>query len=370
MCNLLTNRPFPTGVKMSTHGAPHFKLGVAALLVILGLSSANRLWSQLPDAHINTVALKLFQPLPAVMESSANPITDAKVRLGRMLYYEKRLSAGQDISCNTCHPLDAYGAEEEAVSTGHQNQKGTRNAPTVYNAAGHIAQFWDGRAADVESQAKGPVLNPVEMALPSEAAAVRVLASMPEYVALFHQAFPGEQDPVTFINMALAIGAFERGLVTPARWDRFLNGDTAALSEAEHAGFNTFTATGCHGCHYGAYVGGNSFERLGLVKPWPNQSDLGREQITNLPADRLVFKVPSLRNVAKTEPYFHDGSIATLDEAIRQMAVHQRGYRLSDAEVKSIVAWLDALTGEIPLDYIKPPALPKSTPNTPAPAGE
>jgi len=354
---------------MLNHGAPSLKLGLGAFLLILVFSSGRHLWSQVSDVQINTAALRMFRPLPAVMDSTENPVTEAKVRLGRMLYYETRLSAGQDISCNTCHPLDAYGAENEAVSTGHRNQKGTRNAPTVYNAAGHFVQFWDGRAADVEAQAKGPVLNPVEMAMPSDAAAVRVLASMPEYVALFHQAFPKEKQPVTFDNMALAIGAFERGLVTPSRWDRFLNGDSSALSSAEKAGFNTFVAAGCHTCHNGAYVGGNSFQRLGIIKPWPNQSDLGREQVTKQAADRLVFKVPSLRNVAKTGPYFHDGSIATLEEAIRNMAVHQRGSRLSDADLKSIVTWLNALTGEIPYDYIKPPALPKSTPNTPAPVG-
>lgn len=355
---------------MSDHGGLSFKFGFAALLFVFVLSLVRPLWCQKTEIPISTSALKLFRPLPAVMDSPDNPVTEPKVKLGRMLYYETRLSAGQDISCNTCHPLDAYGAETEPVSTGHQNQKGSRNAPTVYNAAGHFVQFWDGRAANVEEQAKGPVLNPVEMAMPSDAAAVRVLASMPEYVALFRQAFPGEQDPVTFNNMALAIGAFERGLVTPSRWDRFLGGDNSALSGDEKAGFNEFVAAGCQTCHNGAYVGGNSFQRLGIIKPWPNQSDVGRQQITHQAADRMIFKVPSLRNVAKTGPYFHDGSIATLEEAIRDMAVHQRGSKLSDAQVKSIVTWLDALTGDIPLDYIRPPTLPKSTGSTPAPGGE
>ena len=162
---------------------------LAAFLFILVLMP---LISWMSDVQINAAALKLFRPLPAVMDSPDNPVTEAKVRLGRMLYYETRLSANQDISCNTCHPLNAYGAESESVSTGHRSQKGNRNAPTVYNAAGHFVQFWDGRAPDVEDQAKGPVLNPVEMAMPSEAAAVRVLASMPEYVALFREAFPNE----------------------------------------------------------------------------------------------------------------------------------------------------------------------------------
>ncbi len=357
---------------MSNHGLP-LKLGFAALslaALALVLTSTNYLSSQVSDVDVNGAAMKLFRPLPAVMESPDNPITDAKVKLGRMLYYETRLSAGQDISCNSCHSLDAYGAESERVSTGHKKQQGTRNAPTVYNAAGHFVQFWDGRAPDVEEQAKGPVMNPIEMAMSSEAAAVRVLASMPEYAALFRQAFPKDKDPISFNNMALAIAAFERGLVTPSRWDRFLAGDKSALTPAEKAGFNKFAASGCPACHNGAYVGGNSFQKLGIVTPWPDQSDSGRQRITKQDADKLVFKVPSLRNVAKTAPYFHDGSIPTLEKAIRAMAVHQRGSQLSDADVKSIATWLDTLTGEIPLDYIKAPQLPKSTPGTPAPAGE
>lgn len=357
---------------MSNHGTS-FKIGFAVLpfmilaMLLIWVSSVS---SQVSNVEANAAALKLFRPLPSVMDSPDNPVTDAKVKLGRMLYYETRLSAGHEISCNSCHSLDAYGAESEPVSTGHKNQKGKRNAPTVYNAAGHFVQFWDGRAPDVEEQAKGPVLNPIEMALPSDAAAVRVLASMPEYVGLFRQAFPKDKDPISFNNMALAIAAFERGLVTPSRWDRFLSGDNSALTAAEKAGFNKFAAAGCAACHNGAYVGGNSFQRLGVVTPWPDQSDLGRQQVTKQDADKLVFKVPSLRNVTKTAPYFHDGSVPTLEKAIRAMAVHQRGNQLSDGDVKAIVAWLDTLTGEIPLDYIKPPALPKSTSSTPAPGGE
>jgi len=352
---------------MSHPRTVHFSSRAAVLFFALILLPVTALFSQSSRMQINESALKLFRPLPAVMESPDNPVTDAKVKLGRMLYYEKRLSANQQISCNTCHPLDAYGSETDSVSTGFKNQKGSRNAPTVYNAAGHFVQFWDGRAATVEEQAKGPVLNPVEMALTSDAAAVRVLASIPEYVALFKESFPKDKDPVSFDNMALAIGAFERGLVTPSRWDRFLSGDESALSDDEKAGFNRFVAAGCATCHNGAYVGGNSFQRLGVAKPWPNESDVGRAQVTNQNADRLVFKVPSLRNISKTGPYFHDGSVPTLDQAIRQMAVHQRGTQLSSADVKSIITWLNSLTGQIPAAYIELPALPKSTATTPGP---
>ncbi len=340
------------------------------LPLTLVLIPATYLLSASGKVQVNAEALKLFAPLPSVMSSPGNPVTDAKVKLGRILYYDPRLSANQKISCNTCHPLDAYGAESERVSTGYKNQKGNRNAPTVYNAAGHFVQFWDGRAPTVEEQAKGPITNPVEMAMPSDAAAVQVIKSMPKYVALFQAAFPNDKDPITYDNMALAIGAFERGLVTPSRWDTFLGGDSSALTDAEIKGFNTFAATGCQWCHSGPYVGGSAYQKLGVVRPWPSQSDQGLYQVTKDENDKMVFKVPSLRNIKKTAPYFHDGSVSTLDQAIRNMAVHQRGVSLTDAQVKSIEIWMDSLTGQVPMSYIKPPELPKSTSQTPRPSSE
>ena len=192
-----------------------------------------------------------------------------------MLYYEPRLSKGQDISCNSCHMLDKYGVDLQPTSDGHKGKQGDRNSPTVYNAAGHFVQFWDGRAADVEEQAKGPVMNPVEMAMPSEKRVVAVLKSIPEYVELFKQAFPEDKDPVSYRNMARAIGAFERKLVTPSRWDKFLRGDSRALTNEEKAGFNLFMETGCQACHMGTYLGGNMYQMLGLAKPWPDASDPG-----------------------------------------------------------------------------------------------
>ncbi len=341
-----------------------------ALLLILVLIPVSYLLSASGKVQVNAEALKLFAPLPTVMGSPDNPVTVEKVILGRMLYYDPRLSANQKISCNSCHPLDAYGAESTPVSTGHKNQKGSRNAPTVYNAAGHFVQFWDGRAPTVEEQAKGPITNPVEMAMPSNAAAVQVIESMPEYVALFQKAFPGDKDPITYHNMALAIGAFERGLVTPSRWDAFIEGDQSALTDAEKSGFNTFAATGCQWCHYGPYVGGAVYQKLGVVKPWPSETDQGRYQVTKDELDKMVFKVPSLRNIKKTGPYFHDGSVPGLDQAIRNMAIHQRGVALTNAQVKSIETWMDSLTGQLPMSYIKPPELPKSTSQTPLPSSK
>ena len=316
---------------------------------------------------VDPAQLELFEPLPEVIPSEDNPLTEEKIALGRMLYYETRLSKSQELACNSCHKLDSYGVDNEPTSDGFRGQRGDRNSPTVYNAAGHFVQFWDGRAPDVEEQAKGPVLNPVEMAMPSEKQVVAVLKSMPEYVEAFKKAFPGEKNPVTYDNVAKAIGAFERKLVTPSRWDKFLKGDQAALTNAEKAGFNDYMDAGCQACHAGTYLGGNHYQRLGAVKPWPDASDPGREKITKDAADRLVFKVPSLRDVEKTAPYFHSGKVATLEEATSLMGQYQLGKNLSPEKVKSIVAFMKSLTGEIPAEYIQRPELPKSTSKTPPP---
>jgi cytochrome c peroxidase len=321
----------------------------------------------LAAAGIDSGALKMFAPLPAVIESAENPITEAKVRLGRMLYYEPRLSKSQEVACNNCHLLDKYGVDNQPVSEGHKGLKGNRNAPTVYNAAGHVAQFWDGRAPDVEEQAKGPVMNPVEMAMPSSAQVLAVLKSIPEYPAAFKEAFPGEADPVTFDNLGRAIAAFERKLVTPSPWDRFLRGDRGALTAAQLRGFDKFVAAGCAACHNGAYVGGGSFQKLGLVKPWTKDADPGRFAVTKNEGDRRSFKVPSLRNIEKTGPYFHDGSVPALGQAVSLMAEYQGGRTLPPADVEAIVAWLRTLTGQIPAEYIRKPALPRSTAATPKP---
>jgi cytochrome c peroxidase len=316
---------------------------------------------------IDPVKLQMFQPLPEVASSGVNPVTEEKVALGRMLYYETRLSKGQDIACNSCHMLDKYGVDNQPTSDGHKGQKGDRNSPTVYNAAGHFVQFWDGRAADVEAQAKGPVMNPVEMAMPSEKQVVAVLTSMPEYVEAFKKAFPEDKDPVNYENMAKAIGAFERKLITPSRWDKFLRGDQNALTNEEKTGFNTYMEVGCQACHAGAYLGGNLYQKLGAVKPWPDTSDPGREKVTKNEADRMVFKVPGLRNVEGTSPYYHNGKVETLELAVSRMGEYQLGKTLTDSQVNSILTWLKTLTGDVPAEYIKAPVLPKSTAKTPKP---
>lgn len=290
-----------------------------------------------------------------------------RVDLGRMLYYDVRLSKGQNISCNSCHPLDQYGMDSQATSPGHGGKRGARNSPTVFNAGLQFVQFWDGRAPDVEVQAQGPVLNPIEMAMPSEAAVVAVLKSIPGYVVAFRRAFPADRNPISLKNVGEAIGAFERGLITPARWDNFLKGNPDALTDEEKAGFNAFVSNGCGSCHRGSLVGGRDFQRLGLNKEYPDTSDPGRYKVTQRETDRMYFKVPSLRNVAKTNPYFHNGAVSSLHEAVQQMAEYQGKNRIGASETNSIVAWLKTLTGDISAEYIKPPVLPQSTASTPKP---
>src|SRR5690606_10495714 len=259
-----------------------------------------------------------------------NPSTPEKVELGRQLYWDARLSKNHDVSCNSCHMLDKYGVDNKPVSEGHRKQTGTRNSPTVYNAANHFVQFWDGRAANLEEQAKGPVLNPVEHGLKDEAALLAVINSIPEYVEAFGKAFPEDNPAVTFDNFAKAVAAFERTLITPAPWDAFLKGDKNALTEDQKKGFLAFMDAGCQTCHSGEHLGATMFQRLGSVKPWPDppegkEPDLGRYDVTKQDSDKMMFKVPGLRSVAKTAPYYHDGSVEDLGAAVQLMAEHQLG---------------------------------------------
>ncbi|MCA2981020.1 MAG: cytochrome-c peroxidase [Myxococcaceae bacterium] len=314
--------------------------------LLLLLSSCLALQA-LADGLLDT-AKATFRPLPKQYDSKDNPVTPEKVELGRLLFFDKRLSKNHDVSCNSCHDVAKYGVDGDQFSTGHKKQKGGRNSPSVYNAGNHVAQFWDGRAATLEDQAKGPVLNPIEMAHPDAATVEKLLKSIPGYAPLFAKAFPGVKEPITFDTMAKAIGAFERTLVTPGRWDAFLAGDEKALTDAEKKGLETFIATGCIGCHMGEGVGGGSYQKLGAVTPVPGLKDKGRYEVTKKDADLFVFRVPSLRNVAKTAPYLHDGTVKTLPEAVTFMAKHQLGKELKKADVDAIVTFLNALTGELP----------------------
>mgnify|MGYP001551463168 FL=1 len=334
------------------------------VLCVLALAACDKKEPPPAPAAFEASELAALKSLPKGADpASANP---DRVALGKMLYFEARLSKNHDVSCNSCHHLDAFGVDGAPTSEGHRKQHGNRNAPTVLNAAVAFRQFWDGRAADVEEQATGPIVNPVEMAS-SEPRVVATLASMPEYVSAFGRAFPGESAPITLKNVGIAIGAFERELVVAAPIDRWLDGDRSARGREQRAGAAAFAHAGCPSCHMGSGIGGAIYQKAGFVKPWPNQKDQGRFDLTKQESDRMMFKVPSLRNVTKTGPYFHDGSVASLEEAVRMMGRYQLGKELSDADVKSIVVFLDALSAAPPAELVAPPALPKSTDATPKP---
>lgn len=310
------------------------------------------------SADLTPADLGMFAALPARMDIAGQPATEAQIDLGRSLYYETVLSDGHDISCNSCHPLNGFGADGRRLSFGHKGQLGSRNSPTVYNAAAQTAQFWDGRAPTVEEQAKGPILNPAEMGMTGSDAVLEHMRGSATYRAAFAAAFPNEANPITYDNVGRAIGAFERGLVTPSRWDAFLKGDATALNDQEKRGARTFIAAGCTACHAGPLVGGQVFQKAGLVQPWPSAADSGRIVVTKQAADLYVFKVPALRNVAMTGPYFSDGSVTSLDSAIVLMGRYQLGVNLSTQQVGDIHAWLQTLTGTIPVAYIAQPPLP------------
>lgn len=292
--------------------------------------------------------LPLFgQPLHSVFDIPRSELDSLRIELGRLLYHDKRLSRDDSISCNSCHDTQAYGVDGKRFSLGFDNHLTKRNSPSSFNAFMHIAQFWDGRAARVEEQAKGPILAEGEMAMPSGKAVVAKLSAISGYEELFAAAFPESKSPITYDHIGTAIGAYERLFVTPGPFDRFLAGDDSALNDQQKQGLTRFVANGCTTCHTGTLLGGGLYQKLGLIKAWHNQKDQGRYALTKNEADRMFFKVPSLRNVAETAPYFHDGSASTLDEAIAMMARHQLGIELPPSDIALIKAFLESLTGEL-----------------------
>lgn len=303
--------------------------------------------SKLKDVlvEIPSQDLEGYSPLPIDFFLPGEEANIELISLGKKLFNEKSLSASNEISCSSCHDLTKAGTDLQQFSKGHNKSLTGRNSPTVLNAAGHAFQFWDGRVMTVEDQALGPILAAGEMAMPNEESVVALLKSRPEYIDVFKKAFPDQMDPITFKNVGIAIGSYERTLSTPSRWDMFLDGDKNALSDDEKKGFITFNKTGCGTCHSGSLLGGHMFMKVGVVHPWPNQSDLGRFEVTKNETDKMVFKVPSLRNVAVTGPYFHDGSVANLNAAVKMMAYYQLGKDLTDEEVGLIEAWLGSTSG-------------------------
>ncbi len=290
-------------------------------------------------------ALELVAPIPERMPG-AEKDTKEQVGLGRRLFFEKRLSQNGSQSCNSCHAVDKGrgGVDNQPTSPGAFGKRGGRNSPTVLNAGFHLAQFWDGRAENLEAQAKGPILNPIEMAMPDPKEVLARLRADKRYVREFSKAFPDQADPLTYDNLAQAIAAFERTLVTRDRFDDFLKGSDRALTELERRGLHEFLTVGCATCHNGPLIGANGFRKIGILEPYSNQADKGRIEVTKDEADEFVFKVPSLRNIALTGPYFHDGKHSQLAEAVREMGRLQLGQRLSDEQVTSIVAFLNTLS--------------------------
>ncbi|TLP43772.1 cytochrome-c peroxidase [Cohaesibacter sp. CAU 1516] len=333
----------------------------AAVLAASQIASANELLEEAKD---------YFKPIPSVVPAvKDNAVTSDKIELGKMLFFEPRLSSSALISCNTCHNLGMGGDDNLETSIGHGWQKGPRNAPTVLNAVFNIAQFWDGRAEDLKAQAKGPVQAGVEMASTPERVET-TLKSMPAYVEAFTKAFPGEEKPVTFDNMAKAIEAFEATLITPySRFDQFLEGNTKVMTAMEQEGLQLFMDKGCSACHAGVNIGGEGYYPFGVVeKPGADilpSGDKGRFAVTKTADEEYVFRAGPLRNIELTAPYFHSGKVWDLEQAVAIMATSQLGEEMSDEEIKKITAFLKTLTGEQPkVDY---PILPVETQETPKP---
>ncbi|MGA9335467.1 MAG: cytochrome-c peroxidase [Rudaea sp.] len=336
-------------------------------LMIIGCLATGQVWSQ---EALMKQAQALFKPLPATAPKlPGNAATPAKVELGKMLYFEPRLSESHSINCNSCHMVGMGGVDLQETSLGHRWQHGGRNAPTVYNAVFDVAQFWDGRAKDLEQQAGGPLINPVEMDT-TEAHVVEQLKGIPGYAGVFAKAFPGTADPITFDNVRKAIALFEATLITPnAPFDRFLKGDDKALDAPQKEGLTLFINKGCVACHNGINIGGSRYAPFGVVeRPGADilpPADKGRFAVTKTASDEYVFRVPSLRNIALTAPYFHTGKVWDLRQAVAIMGSSQLGATLSDEDVSKIDAFLGSLTGDQP--RVTLPILPPSVATTPRP---
>lgn len=304
------------------------------------------------DSAIWTKAQGFFKALPAVAATESNTITESKVKLGQVLFYDPRISKSGKSSCNSCHNLSTYGVDLVKASADSLDNPTGRNAPTVLNAALHNMQFWDGRALTIEEQAGKPILNQEELAVPHLGFLVNRLRNDSTYRVLFNDAFPGEMIPVSYSNLQKAIGAFERTLLTPSRFDGYMAGDLDALTGQEKEGLLLFMESGCASCHNGVGVGGGSMQRFGIFTDYrtlthSRMDDEGRLNITGDHSEKDKFKVPGLRNVGMTYPYFHDGSIASLDSSVKIMGLTELNKKFTPAEISSIVAFLHTMTGDI-----------------------
>lgn len=341
-------------------------LGLIASIIIISCNNENNveLTDEQKESKRYDLALSdkldVFEQLPSKADNPNNSASADKVILGHALYFDNRLSKDGNISCNSCHNLATFGVDNLPTSPGDGGKNGDRNSPTVLNAALHTMQFWDGRAKDVEEQAGMPILNPVEMAIPNERFLIDRLAKIDLYKKLFSRAYPNESSPITYENLRKAIAAFERKLITPSRFDYYLKGEQDSLSVEEKKGLMSFVSVGCTTCHSGALLGGNSFQKFGVYADYwsytKSQSiDKGLASITKEEMDNYKFKVPSLRNIEKTAPYLHDGSIKDLSTVVDIMAKTQLNKQLTEDEIKNITAFLKSLTGKVPTSYQKAP---------------
>jgi len=308
-------------------------------------------------------AQALFKPLPGNFATREFPITPERVALGRALFFDPRISVDGTVSCGRCHEPALYGTDALPLSIGNQNRVNPRNAPTVLNAAGEFVAHWRGDRMNVEDQASKALVGPPSFGQPNFPAAMARIEAIGGYLPMFQKAFPNEKNPVTQENWGKAIGAYERTLVTPSPFDAYLKGNAHAISPAAQAGLKKFIATGCASCHSGVGVGGGMYQKFGVFEDYwkatgSKNIDKGRFDVTNNKADMYVFKVPSLRNVAMTAPYFHDGSVASLSEAVRIMGEVQLGKKLAPRDVTEIVAFLQTLTGALPDNFKAQEVLP------------
>lgn len=284
---------------------------------------------------------ELIKPIPLHVNADSK-----KVEIGAKLFFDTRLSKDNTISCASCHNLSFGGADSSVVSFGVEGKAGNINTPTVFNSVFNIAQFWDGRAKNLQEQAKGPITNHVEMAS-NEKEVTKKLSLDPLYVSTFNSLYT---DGITLDNITDAIAEFEKTLITPnARFDLYLKGNDTALTKEEKEGYTLFKNLGCISCHNGVNIGSNMFQKFGI---FTEQNDplgsLGRYNVTHNEEDKYYFKVPTLRNIEKTDPYFHDGSAETLEDAVKTMGYYQLGIQLSEKEIKKIILFLHTLNGEIP----------------------
>jgi cytochrome c peroxidase len=300
---------------------------------------------------------ELNNPVNITAVKYENNLND-KESLGQKLYYDKRLSKNGTISCNSCHNLDTYGVDNSPTSLGDTKEFGGRNSPSTIYASLHFKQFWDGRAKDVEEQAGMPILNPVEHSIPSQEFLVNRLRGIEEYQKLFLKVFPNDNQAITYTNLTNAIGAFERKLLPESRFDKWLDGNDNALNTTEKEGLKSFISNGCIACHSGVAIGGQMMQKFGVYGNYWEQTnskktDNGLYDLTKNESDKYTFKVPSLRNIEKTHPYFHDGSVTDLNKAVKIMGKLQTNKELSENEINNIVAFLKTLTADLDLKYKK-----------------